>query len=112
MTDIIAKAEAALVEAAEWRAKNGIVEINPGLVPDLIAHARAQEAEIARLQNLLCLADEVAMTMHGCFPAARTNERQIFLNDACKLIRAETGEDYHIRKASARAALTEASHER
>lgn len=68
----------------------------------------AERAKTAKLVDLLCLADEAIMQEHGCFPLDRTNERQIFLNDACTAIRKITGDDYTERKRRARAAITEA----
>lgn len=65
----------------------------------------ALEAEIERLTELLCLADEAFMSRHGCFPLDRVMDNQRFWNDAMKAVRAVTGEDYHARKASAARAL-------
>lgn len=75
---------------------------------DVLDALAAEKAKVAKLVDLLCLADEAIMREHGCFPMDRTNERQIFLNDACTAIRKITGDDYTERKRRARAAITEA----
>lgn len=62
-----------------------------------IAH---QAAEVERLRNLLCLADELLMEAKGAFPLPGNPLRDAYLK-----IRAVTGNDYHLRKERAGLAI-------
>jgi hypothetical protein len=70
------------------------------------ARIEALEAEIEKLKNLLCLADEAIMDLNGCFPLGH-NQREHALRKACLAIRAVTGDDYDERKRRAGATLAE-----
>lgn len=88
---------------------NLIISIDPAVGPDETVNIvvmtqdeyECLAGETERLKNLLCLADETIMDLHGNFPLDRTNVRQIKFNDACKAIRAKTGEDFDERKRRA-----------
>ena len=59
------------------------------------------EAEIARLRDIVCLADDLLMEAKRAFPLPGDPLRYAYL-----IIRSVSGQDYHVRKAAAQRALT------
>lgn len=70
------------------------------LAPIVADRIESLSAEVERLRDLLCLADELLMEAKGAFPLPGNPLRQAYLK-----IREVSGDDYHTRKNRARAAL-------
>jgi hypothetical protein len=71
---------------------------------NLVAAAPKLRAEIERLTDIICLADELLMEAKGAFPLPGNT-----LRDAYLIVRSVSGKDYHERKR--RAALATPSPE-
>ena len=57
------------------------------------------------LVELLCLADETIMGLHGCFPMDRCSPQTRQLHQSCCAIREVTGEDFYNRRHRGNTAL-------